>query len=274
MHTKPETRISCANKSRPTKKGVSPLLERVKLVGMGASRRHRGPHPLDAQLFSKEALPALQEAVRDLSWLRTRGYADASAIKLVGDRYQLRGRQRVAAGRCACSESARDNRSSKHCEPANVTGRPLVIDGLNVITTIEVALAGGVLLLCRDACMRDMASFHGSYRLVQETERAAAILVDVVASMRASEVMVYIDRPVSNSGRLAEIVRATAAAKGSGLKAMTADRVDEKLKASSAVVATADSAILDGCGKWLSLARIAIEQHLAEVSPLWLLDFA
>jgi hypothetical protein len=241
---------------------------------MGDSRRHRGPHPLDAQLFSKEALPALQDAVSDLSWLRTRAYANASATKLVGDRYQLRGRQRVAVGRCACSDSARDDRASKQREPATMMGRPLVIDGLNVITTIEVALAGGVLLMGRDTCIRDMASFHGSYRLVQETERAVAILVDLVESMKPSEAMVYIDRPVSNSGRLAEIIRTTAAENESSLEAMTADRVDETLKTSTAVVATADSAILDRCGDWVNLARLAIERHGAELDPLWLLDLS
>ena len=239
--------------------------------GMGDSRRHRGPHPLDEQQFSKAALPTLQDATRDLSWLRTRGYADPSAIKLVGDRYQLRGRQRVAVSRCACSDSARDGRASKEREPEAMRARPLVIDGLNVITTIEVALAGGVLLLGRDGCIRDMASFHGNYRLVHETERAVAILVEVVESMNPSKVMVYIDRPVSNSGRLADIIRTTAAAKGSGLEAMTSDRVDETLKASTAVVATADSAILDSCDDWLNLARIAIEQHPAELDRLWLL---
>ena len=111
-------------------------------------------------------------------------------------------------------------------------------------------------------------------RTRRETEHATAILVDAVESMGASEVMVYIDRPISSSGRLAEIVRTTAAARGSGMEAMTADRVDERLKESSAIVATADSAVLDGCGPWLNLARIAIKQHLAEVSPLWLLDFS
>jgi hypothetical protein len=149
-----------------------------------------------------------------------------------------------------------------------------VIDGLNVITTIEVALAGGVLLLGRDACIRDMASFHGNYRLVQETEHAVAIFVDAVESMRPSEVTVYIDRPVSNSGRLAEIVRTTAATKGSRLEATTADRVDEILKASTAVVATADSAILDQCSDWLNLASASIKQHRAELEPLWLLDLS
>ena len=42
-------------------------------------------------MFSAEALPRLQAAVADLSWLRTRDYAEASAIKLVGDPSQLLG---------------------------------------------------------------------------------------------------------------------------------------------------------------------------------------
>jgi hypothetical protein len=241
---------------------------------MGDSRRHRGPHPLDEQLFSEAALPKLRYAVADLSWLRTRGYAEPSAIKLVGDRYQLRQRQRVAVGRCACSDSSKAGRAVRRVKPSNVVGNSLAIDGLNVITTIEVALAGGVLLLGRDRCMRDMASFHGSYRLVQETERAVALLVEVVQSMQPSEAVLYIDRPVSNSGRLAEIVRHAAAAHGSNLEALTADCVDETLGESSAVVATADSAILDACDAWLSLAAVVIERHRAEVEPMWLLDLA
>lgn len=241
---------------------------------MGDSRRHRGPHPLDQQLFSKEALPALQDAVRDLSWLRTQGYAEASAVKLVGDRYQLRQRQRIAVRRCACSDSAKKLRGGRRRDSMEVADEVLVIDGLNVLTTIEVALAGGALLLGRDDCIRDMASFHGSYRLVQETQRAVAILVDVVQSMRPAEALVYIDRPVSNSGRLAETIRKAAAAGSSVLDARTADHVDETLRASSAIVATADSAILDSCGDWLCLARIAIERHRAELDPLWLLDLS
>ena len=109
---------------------------------------------------------------------------------------------------------------------------------------------------------------------VPQTESAAlpsseAILISVDAEGR-----VYIDRPVSNSGRLAEIIRTTAAAKESSLEAMTADRVDEILKTSTAVVATADSAILDRCGAWVNLARLAIEGHRAELDPLWLLDLS
>jgi hypothetical protein len=99
-------------------------------------------------------------------------------------------------------------------------------------------------------------------------------LVDVVEAMKPSEARVYIDRPVSNSGRLAELVRRTAAARGSCLEASTVDRVDERLQASTAVVASADSAILDRCGPWLNLARIAVEPLKPELDLFWLLDLS
>lgn len=241
---------------------------------MGDSRRHRGPHPNDERLFSARMVPVLRDAVADLSWLRARGYAEPSAVKLVGDRYQLRQRQRVAVGRCACAESAMNVRAAKRVDPRAGAGRPLAIDGLNVLTTIEVALAGGVLLIGRDQCVRDMASYHGSYRLVEETERAVAILVDVVKSLRPSSAVLYIDRPVSNSGRLAETVRRASAERGADLEALTADAVDATLKTTDAVVATADSAILDACGDWLNLARLAIEQREQELARMWLLDLS
>lgn len=216
----------------------------------------------------------MKRAVADLSWLRTRGYAQPSAVKLVGDRYQLRQRQRVAVGRCACGDEERESRARRQLEPNALSGQRLAIDGLNVITTLEVALAGAVVLQGRDGCWRDMASFHGSYRLVRETERAVRMLVDVVASLSPSEAVLYIDRPVSNSGRLAELVRRVTAESSSNLEAWTADRVDETLQSGTAVVATADSAILDACESWVCLARIAIERHRREVEPMWLLDLS
>lgn len=241
---------------------------------MGDSRRHRGPHPQDHQLFGPEVVQTLREAVRDLSWLRTRGYAEASATKLVGDRYQLKRRQRVAVGRCACSDQAQRMRADRSCEPAEITNRPLLIDGLNVITTIEVALSGGVLLLGRDGCMRDMASFHGSYRLVEETEQAVAILLELVTWLRPSRARIYIDRPISNSGRLAGIIRAAAAARKLEVEALTAHNVDEMLIASDGIIATADSAILDSVRTWFNMARWAVERHRHRLEPLWLLDLS
>ena len=61
-------------------------------------RQHRGPHPADQNLFGNEQLPRLRNAVADLSWLLTRGYAAKAAVKLVGDKNSLTERQRLALG--------------------------------------------------------------------------------------------------------------------------------------------------------------------------------
>ena len=77
---------------------------------MPDARAHRGPDPRDRDAFAPAAWPRLREAVADLSWLLTRGYAEASSLKLVGDRLALTERQRMAVRRCACADAARARR--------------------------------------------------------------------------------------------------------------------------------------------------------------------
>ncbi|MGZ3397481.1 MAG: DUF434 domain-containing protein, partial [Isosphaeraceae bacterium] len=66
---------------------------------MPDARTHRGPDPRDGEAFGPSAVPALRGAVSDLSWLLGRGYAIVSAVKLVGDRWSLTERQRLAVRR-------------------------------------------------------------------------------------------------------------------------------------------------------------------------------
>src|SRR3954447_2491725 len=121
-------------------------------------RAHRGPHPDDAELFAPEAVPRLRSAVADLSWLLSRGYADPSAQKVVGDRYNLTQRQRTAVMRCACTDEAKARRLGNRAPSEAVRGGPLMLDGYNVLTTVEAALAGAVVIRGRDTALRDVAS--------------------------------------------------------------------------------------------------------------------
>src|SRR5262245_708567 len=132
-------------------------------------RRHRGPHPGDAERFGAPQLPALREAAADLAFLLDRGYANTAALKLVGDRFALDARQRQLLMRATCPASAAAARQRNRVDAAAIAGRELWIDGFNVLTTIEAALAGGVLLRGRDGCTRDLASMHGTWRRVDET---------------------------------------------------------------------------------------------------------
>src|SRR5947208_3428937 len=110
---------------------------------MPDSRKHRGPGPQDAEWFGANAAPALATAVADLAWLLTRGYAEPSSLKLVGDRYRLVERQRTAVLRSACSDSALADRKSRQVDASSLRSQPIRIDGFNLILTLESALGGG-----------------------------------------------------------------------------------------------------------------------------------
>src|SRR5690606_2006202 len=105
-------------------------------------RTHRGPHPRDRALFSEQQLGTLREAAADYSWLLSRGYNGVSALKLVGDRFQLVQRQRMALERSSASKSASTARRARRLSPAELGGEAVVVDGFNCLITVEVALSG------------------------------------------------------------------------------------------------------------------------------------
>jgi hypothetical protein len=152
------------------------------------TREHRGPHPADAELFAPAVLPRLRAAVADFSLLRTKGYAEKSALKLVGDRFSLTQRQRLAVMRGSCSDQQRQSRLTRRVPLEALAGQPLAIDGYNLLITIEAALSGGLIFQGRDGCFRDLASIHGTYRKVEETVPALRLIGEFLTEIRASRV--------------------------------------------------------------------------------------
>lgn len=236
---------------------------------MPDTRLHRGPHPEDAVLFAPGTEPALRQATADLCWLLDRGYATPSSLKLVGDRYELSARQRIAIARCACSETDAARRQS-HCVAIDqLQGQPLWLDGYNVLTTIEAALAGGVILAARDGAYRDMASMHGSYRKVAETRPALELIGRTAAELGVSTCRWYLDRAVSNSGRLRQLMEDLAARAGWPWCIELVHDPDPLLSSTREIIATADSVILDHCHAWANLARAVISRHVPQA---WVVD--
>jgi len=219
---------------------------------MPDTRQHRGPHPEDAELFAESRWPTLRDATADLSWLLSRGYGEIASLKLVGDRFNLATRQRSAARRGACTDAQLAHRLATRVDDAR--GRAVWIDGYNVLTTVEVALGGGVVLACRDGCYRDIAGVHGTYRRVEETLPAIALLAATLTQLGVGTVTWVLDAPVSNSGRLAAILRETPA-----WQVELAADADKRLRDApfGTLVASADGIVLDRCAAWLNLAAIA-----------------
>jgi len=216
-------------------------------------------------------MPALREAVAELSWLLTRGYAMKSAVKLVGDRHSLTDRQRLAVSRAACSDQSKQRRADTKIQIPEMRDAEIVIDGFNLIITIEAALSGGVLLLCRDGCVRDLSSVHGSYRSVEETQLAIQLIGAAVAEIEPKSIAWFLDRPVSNSGRLAKAIRESARQNLWPWAVETAFNPDREIVASARIVISSDGPLLDQVERWTNFAHHLIEKKL---DTPWLIDLS
>lgn len=103
--------------------------------------------------------------------------------------------------------------------------------------------------------MRDVASMHSSFRKVHETGPATEHVGEVLAAIGVSECIWYLDRPVSNSGRIRKLILDLACRRSLPWRVEIVADPDRVLSDSHAVVATADRVIIDRCEKWVNLAR-------------------
>jgi len=221
---------------------------------MPDKRTHRGPHPADARLFAQAAVEKLRLAVSDFSLLLTKGYAAKSALKLVGDKFSLTERQRLAVMRSACSDQQLDIRKQSEVQITAVAGQSIGIDGYNLLITIEAAMSGGVIFKGRDGCYKDLASIHGTYRKVTETIPAIELIGGFLAQKGISKALWLLDSPVSNSGRLKTLIGEIAGENQWDWEIKLSISPDAELIKTDTIVASGDSVILDSCGKWVYLS--------------------
>ncbi len=222
---------------------------------------HRGADPRDAEQFAESELSRLRAAVHDLSWLRTRGYGDSGALKLVGDRYRLKRRQRNAVARSACSDREREHRLQTLTTPHALAGKHLQVDVFNVLITLEGALGGAYLFIGRDRAVRDVDPVQGTYRIVQETDSALRALRTTLQELSVDGVTWHLDEHVSNVGRVKSKLQQLAPPSEMAWRISVERDVDAALQDTTDPVATSDSGILDASRSWIHLEGTVMSHH-------------
>ncbi|MGI6512236.1 MAG: DUF434 domain-containing protein [Catenisphaera adipataccumulans] len=224
----------------------------------------RGSAPADTEEFSSDALKILRQASRHISYLLEEGYDLKAAVTFVGNHFLLSKRQRLAIQRSLCTKAQAENRKAKEIEPAQLTGKTVWVDGFNEIITLEVLHCGSVLFEGQDGCIRDLASLHGTYRLIDETQDAIEDLFTVLH--RAEKICILLDEPVSNSGRLKTRIAEVAEAMHVKTDIQIVRDVDRVLGTKENVVSS-DSVILDRCRSWINVTA-----SLCKCPPLRVFD--
>ena len=210
----------------------------------------RGYVDTDSKEFSKEKLLLLKMAQEDVFWLLNRGYQIKKVMEFVGNHYLLSARQRLAIMRATSSTILIEERKNKKISVFD--NKTINIDGFNLIITLEVALSGSTLIKCMDGTIRDLAELRNSYRLIDKTDKAIAIIGDKLQAMNISHAVFYLDRFVSNTGRLKIRILELLDSFSFHTSVEIVDNADYFLKEKSYVITT-DSIILNECISWINL---------------------
>lgn len=218
----------------------------------------RGYEPKDAVEFGPKALQKLNAAAQELVFLMNRGYDTKTASTFIGNHHLLSERQRLALARIISAREALKIREEKRLASPPES---LVLDGFNTIITLEVALSGSLLLEGMDGTIRDLAGLRGSYRIVDKTVRAVELLLNRLDTLGVREALFFLDRQVSNSGRLRALLLESEHAVR--VQVELHPGVDGQLSRMKNVVTT-DAIILDKCESWYNLNRDLIAQAVPD----------
>ncbi|MDE5883565.1 MAG: DUF434 domain-containing protein [Oscillospiraceae bacterium] len=220
----------------------------------------RGFVPTDARQFSEKALETLCIAGEEVRYLLNRGYSVKSATTFVGNHYLLSERQRLALARMISPDHQIQIRKAKELQFADLAGKTLYMDGFNTIITLEIAFSGSLLLECLDGTIRDLAGLRGTYTLIDKTDLAIRAIREFLEDAGIAGLVIYLDAPVSNSGRLKQRMLEYLDHARFSTKIEIINPVDQVLKQKSHVI-TSDAIILDACESWYNLNREIIRRN-------------
>ncbi|MGQ1888814.1 DUF434 domain-containing protein [Thermophagus sp. OGC60D27] len=235
------------------------------------NRKHRGPGPRDHLLFTEELIKIMSQAAKDYCWLLDRNYTAKAALKLVGDHYKLRERQRTALDRvCQPQELVARVAAGELYMPEELKNQPIIIDGFNLLIILEAVLSGAPVFKGRDGLIRDISGIHGSYRKISETPKAIELTATFFKQYHAGTVLWVFDKPVSNSGRLAQLVKEIGRNNNISWETKLADQTDNKVAEANQIVISSDSQILARSKQWFNLISFLLNNKT--IKSIWLID--
>ncbi|UGV41573.1 DUF434 domain-containing protein [Methanococcoides orientis] len=215
------------------------------------------PLPVD-ELKKKLLEPAI-----DIRYLLTRGYVRKTAITFVSNHYQLTEHERHVLARLVFSPETAESRMKKKLKCSQLEGCDVLIDGYNVIITIESSLKNETIWYADDSFLRDTSGIFRNHRVTDTTYMAVDEMLSTLSTLKLRSATILLDSQMSNSGKLAQFIRERAESNNFKADSKTSKHVDFDLKkaGTSAVIATADGIIVDDVEKVVDVTECWMKQN-------------
>jgi hypothetical protein len=208
--------------------------------------------------FDDAAIERLRLAAEEVAWLTGRGYALDAVGEIVAKHHGLSETHRAALARGTCSEPQYRRRAARELEAEDVARRPLSIDAIDAVATIEAALSGQPVLQTLDGTVRAFGIERTTWVSSGAADDALDRIFATTKELRPSQMRFVLDEGASAAADLE--ARINARAKAHKAKAEVV-RVPNALKAlrKEKQIVTGDAETLDACAAWFNLIGRIVE---------------
>lgn len=209
----------------------------------------------------------LKQAANEYFWMLSRGYPQASALKLVGDKFMLPRDMRQILYRGIVADEQAQSRRKKLAAIAK--GDLVLIDTYNVLFTVNNYLLGRPVFISNDGILRDAGEMRGRIINKPQFSRSVSLMLDVLLLWPEATYVHYLDEPVSHSGRLSIELCKDMVQMGIEGDAFVVQSPDHMLKTvKSEAICTSDGGIIDNYrGKVIDLPRFLLQHYFQADIP-------
>lgn len=229
--------------------------------------RNRGKNTGDDTLFSSQKqIDKLKLAVQDMKYLLSRNYAEKASSELVGNHYRLKTLQIQALRGASASETQIQNRKNKELQVSDLKNKTIYLDGFNVLILLESLLSDANIFEGSDGCFRDLSGVHGTYKRVNQTQKAIELVAAFFKKSQVQKLIWIFDKPVSNSGRIKEIILNFAKENNFDWNVELEFNPDRFLVENAEIIVYSDAWILDYSKNWFNLVKYLINEEKLSVN--------
>lgn len=187
---------------------------------------------------------SFDDAIDDMKYLLNRGYKKKTALNFVSNHYGLDRKGRNFLLRYVFSDRDIEEHKSKLVPIESIRGRDVVIDGYNVLVTVETILNNGKVVRGMDGFLRDTSGVFSKYRFDKNTKNAINSILDMLKKYKPRHILFIFDSQISMSGELAGYVRKKLREFDLEGDAKTSRSADHEIVSLNKIIMSTDSIII------------------------------
>jgi hypothetical protein len=217
----------------------------------------------------------LLKPARDIRSLLRWGYPKFASIRFVADHFQLSVEERHILTRVIMPPDRVISRIKKKVECSEIKGRKLLLDGYNVLLSVDSFLKNKPMWFCDDGYIRDTSYYFSKVKQAQDIEEALDSVLEFLSENHPESTTFLLDAQISKSGELAGFIRRKMGECGISGEARTSKTVDFELKREGGdskkniIVATSDGIVIDSVLEVLDIPACLMEEKGIEPIKLY-----